>query len=169
MHLIILAAGIIIFDQISKHLVRLYIKGGSILIVIEDFFALTYVENRGGAWGILGNSEGTAFALRLVSLILTLLLLVLLRRFRHPYLRLALTMIAAGSTGNLIDRFVFSYVTDFLTFKFGNYFFPSFNVADSFIVLGTILLLILVCAVPEASHEFFSFFGLAAEKEKRDV
>ncbi|MDO5033383.1 MAG: signal peptidase II [Eubacteriales bacterium] len=146
--LLILAA-----DLGSKYLVRSFLAGGPSVSLIGDFFTLTYVENRGAAFGILSNKSYGPFFLLAFSLVLTLALLYLLTKLRSAGLRLGLVLVIAGSLGNTIDRLLRGFVTDFLTFKFGSWYFPSFNLADTSIVLGSLLMAALLLWHGEAQAD----------------
>lgn len=108
--------------------------------VIDKFFNLTYIRNTGAAFGILA---GSAAAFRLPFLMIFSLLaigfiIVMLRRLpeRETGLISALAFILGGAIGNLIDRFAYGEVIDFLDFYWANYHWPAFNIADSFITVG---------------------------------
>ena len=108
--------------------------------VIDGFFDLTYIRNTGAAFGILAGS-GAAFRLPFLMLFSFLaigFIIVMLRRLpeRETGLIIALTFILGGAIGNLIDRFAYGEVIDFLDFYWANYHWPAFNVADSFITIG---------------------------------
>jgi signal peptidase II len=111
--------------------------------VIDGFFSLTYIRNTGAAFGILAGS-GAAFRLpflMLFSLFAIGFIIVMLRRLpeRETGLIIALTFILGGAIGNLIDRLAYAEVIDFLDFYWGNYHWPAFNVADSFITVGVVI------------------------------
>lgn len=136
---------IIIIDQVSKLLAIKYLKGAAPNIIIENIFQLTYVENYGAAFGILQNRK-------IFFVLITLLVCVGVGGFLLKYnknisgfLKLALSMYLGGSIGNLIDRIRLGYVVDFLSVKlFNSYNFPVFNMADVFIVIGTIMIVIVL-------------------------
>jgi len=108
--------------------------------VIDNLFSLTYIRNTGAAFGILA---GSAAAFRLPFLIVFSLVAIgfvvaMLRRLpeQESGLITALAFILGGAIGNLIDRFAYGEVIDFLDFYWGSYHWPAFNVADSFITMG---------------------------------
>ncbi|HEX7022275.1 MAG TPA: signal peptidase II [Trueperaceae bacterium] len=104
-------------------------------------FYLTYVRNTGAAFGIFEN--GT-LVLGILSAVVSLAILAYLLSSarRMPRLQLiALTLVMSGAVGNMIDRFWLGYVRDFIHFRVPNFNFPVFNVADSCVVVGAILLL----------------------------
>ena len=111
--------------------------------VIGGFFNLTYIRNTGAAFGILAGS-GAAFRLPflvLFSLLAIGFIIVMLRRLPESEtgLIIALTFILGGAIGNLVDRFAYGEVIDFLDFYWATYHWPAFNIADSFITVGVVI------------------------------
>ena len=136
-------AFILIADQLTKFIVDRTMPLHHSIPVIDGFFNLTYIRNTGAAFGIL---SGAAAAFRLPFLLLFSLLaigfiVVLLRRLpdRETGLITALSFILGGAVGNLIDRAVYGEVIDFLDFYWGNFHWPAFNLADSFITVGVVI------------------------------
>ena len=131
---------ILIFDQLTKFIVDRGMPLHHSIPVIENLFSLTYIRNTGAAFGFLA---GSAAAFRLPFLIVFSLVavgfvVVMLRRLpeQETGLITALAFILGGAIGNLIDRFAYGEVIDFLDFYWSAYHWPAFNVADSFITLG---------------------------------
>ena len=126
---------LVALDQATKHVVRASFALHESRPVIPGFFSLTYVQNRGAAWGIL---SGWGFLL----VALAVVMLVVLARYRAKIFgdgllgRIAFILLSGGIIGNLIDRAVLGYVVDFLDFYAGQSHFPAFNVADSCICVG---------------------------------
>ncbi|MCF6462712.1 signal peptidase II [Clostridium sp. Cult1] len=136
---------IIVLDQVSKFAAVKYLKGRSPYIIVENFFQLCYVENLGAAFGILQNKK--VFFIFVTSIVAISIIFFLAKNSNNisQLLKIGLVMLLGGAIGNLIDRVRFGYVVDFISFKFGKgYDFPVFNVADIFIVSGTILVMALV-------------------------
>jgi len=110
------------------------------ITVIPGLFYLTYLENTGAAFGLF---QGRAFALGVVSIVILggVLYLMLSGKTKGRVLIWGLSLILAGGVGNLIDRLVRGFVIDFLDFSalFG---FPIFNLADCYVVVGTLFLLV---------------------------
>ncbi len=134
----LIALLIIALDQLSKTWIRTNLAEGQSIAEI-GFFQLTYVHNTGAAFGLF---QGQSFSLTIVALVgVTVLLLYALLIYRHfPFLdnmlgKSALGLVLGGTVGNLIDRLLFGYVTDFIDFGF----WPAFNIADSAIVIGVII------------------------------
>jgi len=134
----VIILAIIGLDQLTKFLVIRNITYTESIPVVDGFFYLTHWKNTGAAWGIL---EGWRFFLIPVTLIVSIFLVYYLVKSEQKVFKVSLSMILGGAVGNLIDRtFRKDGVIDFLDFHFGSYNFPSFNVADCFIVIGTFLL-----------------------------
>ena len=135
----------VFLDQISKHFVVLYLKGQRPLTIIEGLLSFTYVENRGAAFGILQNKKLFFVAVTVVTLII--LMYIFLRYYKHLNLWTisSLSMIMGGTIGNFIDRMSLDYVVDFISLRFFNrYNFAVFNLADTFIVVGAIMLMLYI-------------------------
>lgn len=126
-------------DQISKNLVNLYMNLNQSISIINNFFSLTYVQNEGAAFSILSGH-------RLLFIILTIIALniiyLYIKDLKTKFENIIYSLLIGGIIGNLIDRVLYGYVIDFLDFKFLGYNFAIFNLADSFIVISVLLLLI---------------------------
>ena len=131
----ILAAVLVAVDQIVKYLVMTSIGFGEHVPFIPYMLELTYVENTGAAFSIFSKHT---WALALVSLVMSAVLALALWKglFKHPFGKLALTLLLAGAVGNLIDRACRGYVVDMFNVLFMR--FAVFNVADICVVLGGI-------------------------------
>ena len=137
---VVLLAVIVAFDQLTKFIVDRSMPLHHSIPVIDNLFSLTYIRNTGAAFGFLA---GSAAAFRLPFLIVFSLVAIgfvvaMLRRLpeRETGLVTALAFILGGAIGNLIDRFAYGEVIDFLDFYWSGYHWPAFNVADSFITMG---------------------------------
>jgi len=136
-----LAALIVLLDQLTKYAVVVHLKPVSTRAVVPGFFNLSYVENRGAAWGMLAGQQIFLIAFS----VLTLGFLVWKRKQLFAPLwggTLTMTLIFGGILGNLIDRVRLNYVIDFLDFFWGQSHFPAFNVADASICCGVFLFII---------------------------
>ncbi len=135
---------LIIIDQITKILALKFLKpiNGS-HTVIEGILSLTFVENQGAAFGILQGYRWLFVFLTVVIICFISYYYIKMPKSR-PYLwiRVSLVLISAGAIGNCIDRLFRKYVVDFLQFDFIR--FPVFNIADIFVVVGTILLAVVM-------------------------
>jgi len=126
----------IIVDQITKYLIERNLYGKSIDI-IENIFSFTYLENRGAAWGIF--SDTNWILLILVPVLIFIIGLYLYKISNSKFEKILGGLIVGGALGNYIDRLFRGYVVDFLDFKF----WPVFNFADVFIVVGCILFILI--------------------------
>ncbi len=140
------AAVVLMLDQITKWYIRQTLGLYESIVVLDSFFHITHVRNAGGAFSLFAAAPG---ALRLpffvsVSLAAVVALLIFVRRVEpgHRLLLFALGAVLGGALGNLVDRMVSGEVTDFLDFHWRGYYWPAFNVADSFITTGMLILLL---------------------------
>jgi signal peptidase II len=133
-------------DRLSKWLIESRVSFADNFRVIPGFFDIVHSENRGVAFGLFndGATNWSTGLLSLFALIAVLVIAALLwNGARLDRLSLAgLSLILGGAAGNLFDRIAWGRVTDFLEFYVGDYHWPTFNVADSAIVIGSGLLLI---------------------------
>lgn len=136
---LIIIAGFVL-DRLTKIWVLDSLVGRDIT-VINNFFYLSHLENRGAAFSIL--QEKTIFLIIMTSIV-SIFLIYGLIKYKNNIMRTALSLILGGAFGNLYDRAFRGSVVDFLEFHFGSYVFPSFNLADSLVVVGTILLAIYI-------------------------
>lgn len=134
----------ILSDQFSKYWALNSLKNKDSIKLIGDFLRFTYAENKGAAFSILQDRRWF-FVIITVS-VLVLLAFVFFRNKKLTKLsKLAIVMISGGAIGNFIDRLRLGFVIDFIDVRFfGYYNFPIFNIADSFVVCGTILMAILI-------------------------
>ena len=132
----IIISSIFCLDRLTKILASNYLSLRQSLPVIQGAFHLTLIHNRGAAFGMLKNQ----LFLFIFSAFLALFLIwvdLSNRKVKRPLLyRVALALIFAGALGNLVDRFLLGYVIDFLDFRI----WPVFNIADSAITVGAVLL-----------------------------
>lgn len=140
---------LVALDQITKMYIHTHYQLGESSAIWPGFFNLTYVRNPGAAFGFLAESHPAfreMFFLAMPPVALIVILLILRSVPDHDNLQIfALSSIFGGAIGNYIDRIRFRYVIDFLDFHFyDKYTWPAFNVADSAIVCGVGLLLVLM-------------------------
>ena len=135
---------VLLLDRLTKWLVSGHIQLHDSIPVIPGFFRLTHVQNRGAAFGLFADSpsEWKVAILVMFSLIALVVVSALLWRNSHALTitGTALALILGGAIGNLWDRVLAGHVVDFLDFYVGTYHWPAFNVADSAIVIGALLL-----------------------------
>ena len=138
---IIISIILLCIDQISKLLVVNLLTKTDSITIIKNFFYLTYINNDGAAFSIL---VGKRIFLILIAVLVIVMLIRYIKKnnIQNKLELVSLALIIGGSLGNLMDRVVRGYVIDFLDFKIFNYNFPIFNLADTFIVMGVILLLL---------------------------
>jgi len=140
----LIAVSVILLDRLTKWAVARYIPLHQSLTVIPGLFHLTHVENRGAAFGLFADSSFPWKIAALVgfSLIALIIVSVLLWKNSHTIntTTIGLSLILGGAAGNLWDRVMDGRVVDFLHFYLGSYSWPDFNVADSAIVIGALLL-----------------------------
>lgn len=135
----------IILDQLTKYLAIIYLKGKPQIILINNWLHLNYVENSGAAFGIFQN--GTIIFILLTILIIFGVIFYLLKYGNNigSYFKFFLVIILAGAIGNLIDRIRLGYVVDFIFTPLGGlYDFPIFNLADIYVVVGAIALMVYI-------------------------
>ncbi|MFH0844017.1 MAG: signal peptidase II [Pseudomonadota bacterium] len=136
------ALAVVICDQLSKYAVVRSIHLHDVVPVIEGFFNLVHVRNRGMAFGIMNRSDMDFGLYILVAATIGAILLLVFwfQRLHKEEWRMALglPLILGGAAGNLIDRIRLKEVIDFLDFYVKGYHWPAFNVADSAITVGTI-------------------------------
>lgn len=139
----LLVPAIVILDQFSKYLAVKYLEPIGSYPLINNVFHLTFVKNDGAAFSIFSNKQ--LFLIIMTVIVICLILGLLYKSVQEGSstgLSLALSLIAGGAIGNLVDRMRLNYVVDYFEFRFVN--FAIFNVADVFIVLGTIFLCYLI-------------------------
>ena len=130
----------LILDQISKIVINTNLKENESIKILGSFFKLTNVFNEGAAFSLF---DGSKVFLIIVSIISILFLLYMMKDFKESKLNnIAFGFIFGGILGNLIDRLFLGYVRDFLDFNIFGFHYPVFNLADSFIVIGVIILII---------------------------
>lgn len=140
----LIAAAVVLLDRLTKWAIASNIALHDSIVVIPGLFRLTHVENTGAAFGLFADSSAQWKVGALVSFSVVALLIVsaLLWKNSHALTTttIGLSLILGGATGNLWDRMLTGHVVDFLDFYVGIYHWPAFNVADSAIVIGAILL-----------------------------
>ena len=131
----------IFLDQLTKLLVSGSMRLHESITVIPGLFSITYHQNRGAAWGMLADHRWVFILVSTITIAGLLAFLILTKR-RDPLMLSALAMILSGGIGNMIDRLALGYVVDMIHAVFID--FPIFNVADSLVCVGAVLLFIAV-------------------------
>ncbi|MFR3320681.1 MAG: signal peptidase II [Lachnospiraceae bacterium] len=123
---------------------RRRIRGiGTKPVIPSAIFELFYLQNRGAAFGILANRQWVFVMIALAMVAVAIYVYVYLPVTSHfPTMRICTVLIAAGAAGNMIDRLLHRYVIDFLYVSLID--FPVFNVADCYVVVGALLLIVLI-------------------------
>lgn len=140
---LLLALVVIGLDQASKWAILGRFEYGERLNLIPGWFDFTLVYNTGAAFSFLAGAAGwQRWFFTALAIAASVVILFLLRRHgRQPLFATALALIMGGAIGNVIDRIVHAKVVDFLLFYRGDWYFPAFNVADSAITVGAVLLI----------------------------
>jgi signal peptidase II len=143
---VVIAAVVFAGDQITKSLVRQSIPLHSVVSVIPHFFNLVNTRNPGAAFGLFSDSTSPWRSGFLIAVSVALLAVVIGVIWNSQRLQweagVALSLIIGGAASNLTDRIRYGRVTDFLDFHFRSYHWFTFNLADSAIVVGALLLVI---------------------------
>lgn len=149
---VMLSVFIIALDQWSKYVVVTHLTEASVVRVLPFLnFILSF--NAGSAFGFLNDQPGwQIYFLSIISVAVSLILVVWLFRIARSawLLALPISLVLGGALGNLIDRIRFGYVIDFIDFHVKNWHYATFNVADSFVCVGA------VCLILQLLHESFS-------------
>lgn len=140
---------VLVLDRLSKWVVQSNMTLGESRVVIPGFFHLTYILNPGAAFGML---QGQKWVLVTVSVIVLAALFYFQRKVPQgqKLMRVSMGLIGGGALGNLWDRLLTGKVIDFLDFRVWSY---IFNIADSMIVIGGILLIILLMRMKEDTND----------------
>ena len=140
----LIAAVVLLADRISKLLVFRYISLHDTVSILPGFFRLTHVQNRGAAFGLGAESSSQWTEAMLISFSAAALIVVSALLWKNSHTMsstgVGLALIMGGALGNLWDRVMQGLVVDFLDFYLSSYHWPAFNVADSAIVVGALLL-----------------------------
>ena len=138
-----MAIFVIILDQMTKWWILTSVMTPPQRIPVTGIFDLVLVYNRGVSFGLLGGAPSWATATLIVfALLLSMALCIWMWRADSLLLGTALGFVVGGALGNVIDRFLHGAVVDFLDFHAAGYHWPAFNVADSAITIGVVILII---------------------------
>jgi signal peptidase II len=137
----IIAALILLIDQVTKWLIVRNMQIGENITVIENFFYITSHRNRGAAWGIL---EGQMWFFYIITAVVIVGLIYYIQKHtkNNKVMGIALGFMLGGAIGNFIDRLFRKEVVDFINTYIFSYDFPIFNIADSALCIGVVLLFI---------------------------
>lgn len=138
----IVIALVLFLDQLTKWLVRAHFLLGESYDVIEGVFSITYIENKGAAFGL---GEGNAFIFVLMAIIVSVVIIYYYKRQEKNFcLSLGVSLILSGAWGNLIDRVMKGSVTDMFNFHI----WPVFNIADIAVCLGCFFFILYIFKEP---------------------
>lgn len=132
----------LLLDRLAKIWALNSLKGKDGIILIKGIFKLEYLENRGAAFGILQNK---LILLAIVTLLVISAMIYYIIKYKpkSKFLRISFALIISGALGNLYDRVFYKYVVDFILLHYKEvYYFPTFNIADMLVVVGTLILAI---------------------------
>lgn len=154
-----------VIDQLSKYWAVINLKNQQAIKLIPDVLHLHYLENDGA---VFGSFSGSVVILTIITSIVIIAIIYFYFKIpstkRYNFLRIILVFILAGAVGNLIDRINLGYVVDFIYFALIN--FPTFNVADSYVVVAAFAFLLL--SIFYYKDEDFSFLDKPKENEDTD-
>lgn len=159
-YFILLAA----FDQLVKFWVIANLKNNDPIDIIPDVFSLQYHQNSGAVWGIM--SGKVTFLIIFTLIVLSFIIYLYLKipeGKKYNALKMIMVFITAGAIGNLIDRIYLGYVVDFIYFELIN--FPLFNIADCYLTVSSVILLIL--ALFYYKDEDFKFLDQLFHRNKK--
>ena len=140
---LLLAGALIVLDQVTKLYFDASLRYGERIAVLP-FFDFTLLHNPGAAFSFLAQADGwQRWFFTVLGLCASVFILVMMHKSRsNKRLLLALTLILGGALGNVIDRIAYGHVVDFLLFYWKDWYYPAFNIADTCITLGAILLIL---------------------------
>ncbi|HHU20059.1 MAG TPA: signal peptidase II [Bacilli bacterium] len=139
----LLALLVISIDQVTKWLVMTNMELRESIPIIDNFLYITSHRNPGAAWGILA---GQMTFFYIITAIVIVVIVYYIKKYAHEskWLGVGLGLILGGAIGNFIDRLAYQEVVDFIDMYFGSYSYPIFNIADSALVVGVIMIGIVV-------------------------
>lgn len=140
---LLIASAVVVLDQVTKLWIVNGVMAPPRVIEMTSFFNVVMVWNTGASFGLFStDSPWTRYLLAAVALIIVVALCLWLRRAQSRWLAAALGIVIGGAVGNVIDRFVYGAVADFLDFHLAGYHWPAFNVADIAITVGVAMLVL---------------------------
>ncbi len=152
-------------DQITKVLAESKLMGKHDFKVIGDAFVFSYLRNEGAAWGMLSGKINLFLIFTvIVVLLVTYVIINLPVTKKYVPLLITCTLLVSGAAGNFIDRVRFGYVRDFIYFKLIN--FPVFNVADCYVTVSVVLLIILILFVYK--EDDFNFLKISKKGDNNE-
>ena len=155
------SAILFLLDLFTKNIIIKNIGWGEQITVIDGFFSISHVHNKGAAWGIFSDYT---YILSIATIFASLLIIYLIyASTSNKIIMTCFTVILGGAGGNLAERIFRGYVTDFLSLNIFGYNFPSFNVADICITVGCFVLLFYIIFIHKNKTPFFRSGTIAAK------
>jgi len=130
----------LIIDFFTKLFISSKLSLGQSKTIINNFFSLTLVHNKGAAWGLLFNKVNLLLVISVIFLVIFIYMIE--KNELKKYEEISYGLILSGVVGNMIDRLFRGYVIDFLDFNIFGYNYPVFNIADTLIVTGVIIVVV---------------------------
>lgn len=139
-----IAAAIVVLDQATKYTIERLFSYGERLVVVPGFFDLTLVYNRGAAFSFLAHADGWQrwFFIGIGAAATIFIVWLLTKHGSQRLFAFSLALILGGAIGNVVDRIVRGHVVDFVLLHWQRFHWPAFNVADSAITVGAVLLVV---------------------------
>jgi signal peptidase II len=137
LYFFIISSMLILFDRLTKYFILKNLKFGESIKIIGEILKFEKVENRGGVFGIFPQGRYFFIIISIVALFIIFIIFIKLK-LESKIIIFLLSLIFSGIFGNLIDRIFYGYVIDFISIKN----FPVFNLSDSYITIGVILILL---------------------------
>ncbi len=156
----------VVLDQWTKYLAVVHLQPVDTLPLWQDIFHLTYLENRGAAFGMLANHRWVFMILSTLSILL-LLVWLLREKPTSPWVRTAMALIIGGGIGNMIDRVRLGYVVDFIDVRAIDFY--IFNGADSFVCVGCGMIVVWVLYMELVKKQPAMDMLLGTDKKKTDA
>ena len=140
---LLIALFVLFLDQSSKMVIYHHFQTnpGDRIIEVLPFFNIVLVWNYGISFGVFNNAAQNQILFILTSIAIIAVLLWWYRKPKNNVSNYPIAFIVGGALGNIMDRFQYGAVLDFLDFHFAGYHYPAFNIADSFIVIGVLILM----------------------------
>ncbi len=139
---------LLLIDQLLKIIIDMKLKLNQRISIIPNFFSIYYVRNTGAAFSILKDQRYLFIGIAFITFFL-LQRYISKTKITKKLEIISLGLLMGGLVGNLIDRLLYGYVIDYLSFNFFGYSFPIFNIADIGIVIGIILFSIYIMKTPK--------------------
>ena len=148
-----MAALVVVVDQASKWWIVSEVMNPPTVITVTSFFNIVMGWNRGVSFGMFNSASSlNNIILPIIAAVIVAVLVAWLRRADKAWVAAALGMVIGGAVGNVIDRLHYGAVADFLDVHIGGYHWPAFNVADSGITVGAVILIVDSLFVREKEH-----------------